>query len=164
MVAVAGGSACVYGMSSGAVLALRAAAAGVGVRRLGLFEPPFMPGGIPANYLPRLTAALAGGQRAEALRLFMVELVGIPAEVAAGTTRRPELQALAHTLVYDHAVMTGDIPTGVEVPTLALAGGDSPRWMRDAARSVGGYFRVLDGQTHNVDPAVLATALGEYFD
>lgn len=169
IVAVAGGSARVYGMSSGAVLALRAAAAGVPISRLGLFEPPLtaespVAPAAPGDYTGRLAEALAAGRRDEALRLFMVELVGIPPEVAAGATRVPGLLAIAHTLPYDAAVM-GDnrLPGRVAVPVLGLAGGNSPQWMHDAARRVGGEFRVLAGQTHDVDPLVLAAALGEFF-
>jgi len=169
IVAVAGGAARVYGMSSGAVLALRAAVAGVPISRLGLFEPPLTAESSTAppvapGYSDRLAEALAAGRRDEALRLFMVELVGIPAEVAVGAVRVPGLLAIAHTLPYDAAV-TGDgrLPGRVEVPVLGLAGGGSPQWMHDATRCVGGEFRVLEGQTHDVDPVVLATVLGEFF-
>ncbi len=42
VIAAAGGSAAVFGNSSGAVLALRAAAAGLPITRLALWEPPIM--------------------------------------------------------------------------------------------------------------------------
>ncbi|OLF17820.1 alpha/beta fold hydrolase [Actinophytocola xanthii] len=169
MAAVAGEPPRVYGMSSGAVLALRAVAAGLSMARLALYEPPLtagLPGAPPApvRYAERLADALAAGRRDEALRLFMVERVGMPAEVAAGAIRFPGLQAIAHTLPYDDAVVdVDDVPHAPAVPTLVLAGGDSPPWMRDAAGSVGVEVRVLPGQTHAVDPAVLAAALGEFF-
>lgn len=170
IVAAAGGSAQVYGMSSGAVLALRAASAGVPITRLALYEPPLKAASEaappqPPNYLDRLDEALAAGRRADALALFMVEQVGIPAEFASAATRMPALQAIAHTLRYDAEVLGDhDVPPLPDVPTLVLAGGESPQWMRDAARAVGGEYRVLDGQTHDVDPAVLAKALAEYFE
>jgi pimeloyl-ACP methyl ester carboxylesterase len=163
VVASAGGSAGVYGMSSGAVLALRAAAAGVPITRLALYEPP-LAASTPPDYLPRLADALAGGRRDEALRLFMVELVGLPPQVAARASQVPALQAIAHTLPYDAAVMGDETQLSrAGVPTVAIAGGDSPQWMREAARSVGGEYRELPGQTHDADPAVLADALAEIF-
>ncbi|MCT2582833.1 alpha/beta fold hydrolase [Actinophytocola gossypii] len=166
IVAVAGGPARVYGMSSGAILALRAEAAGVPIARLAGYEPPLpaLAPPAPERYPERLAAALAEGRRDEALRLFMVEVVGLPAEPAAGAARIPDLLAIAHTLPYDDAVITGGpVPVSPRVPTLTLAGGASPAWMREASRAVAGEHRVLPGQTHDVDPVVLAEALADFF-
>ncbi|WP_433471766.1 alpha/beta fold hydrolase [Spirillospora sp. CA-142024] len=183
VIEAAGGSAAVYGMSSGAVLALRAAAHGLPITRLALFEPPF----VPAHddrvtraraYNTELTALLADGHRGDALALFMTN-VGMPAEMVRqmrGAPMWPALEALAPTLAYDSAVMD-DAATGAElpedllgrvaVPALVLDGGDSPAWMRDIARRTAallpaGTHRTLDGQTHDVDPAALAPALEEF--
>jgi hypothetical protein len=54
------------------------------------------------------------------------------------------------------------------VPVLTIAGGASAEWMREAARAVAdaapdGTYRTLDGQTHMVDPTVLAPLLVEFF-
>ena len=78
-------------------------------------------------------------------------------------------EALAHTLAYDATVM-GDysLPTeraaSVVVPTLVMAGGASFPFMRETARTLAevlpdGQHRILEGQEHNVDPAVLAPVL-----
>src|SRR5262249_29137018 len=42
LIAEAGGSAYVFGISSGAALVLRAAASGLAIEKLALYEPPFM--------------------------------------------------------------------------------------------------------------------------
>ncbi|NDU75372.1 alpha/beta fold hydrolase [Actinomadura sp. DSM 109109] len=183
VIEAAGGSAAVYGMSSGAVLALRAAAQGLPITRLALFEPPFNPAHDERltrarAYGVELTGMLADGRRGDALALFMTA-VGMPQEMI-GQMRDapvwPALEALAPTLAYDSAVMddaaTGaalpeDLLGAVAVPALVLDGGDSPAWIRDIARRTAellpaGTHRTLDGQTHDVDPAALAPVLAEF--
>jgi pimeloyl-ACP methyl ester carboxylesterase len=178
----AGGSAAVFGMSSGAVLALRAAAAGLPVTRLALFEPPFHSGHDDRltrsrAYNTELTGLLADGRRGDALALFM-DSVGMPPEMVAQARNAPmwpALEALAPTLAYDSAVMDDarggavpeDLVRRVAVPALVLAGGDSPGWMRDTTRRVAGLLpagthRVLDGQTHDVAPEALAPVVAEF--
>src|SRR5258706_12411707 len=73
LLAHAGGSAHAYGISSGAALVLRAAAAGVPWRRLALFEPPFV--GPKQDYTRELAELLAAGRRGDAVARFMT-LVG----------------------------------------------------------------------------------------
>ncbi len=85
----------------------------------------------------------------------------------------PGMEAIAPTLVYDDAALgDGLVPVerlaSLSVPVLTIAGGASPEWMRQAARNAAdaapdGTYRVLDGQTHMVDPAVLAPLLMEFF-
>jgi pimeloyl-ACP methyl ester carboxylesterase len=173
----AGGAAMAYGMSSGAILVLRAAAAGVPLTRLALYEPPFkVPDAPPAppDYSARLAADIVAGRPGDALELFMVEVVGMPAEIVSGMRRTPmwsALTALAPSLRYDGAV-TGDgsIPpvAAVTVPVTVLAGTASPDWMRAAAHAVAlalpaGVCRELPKQTHNVDPGALAKELAIAF-
>ena len=83
-------------------------------------------------------------------------------------------EALAHTLAYDATVM-GDasLPTdraaSVKAPTLVIAGGGDFPWMLETAHALAdalpdGQTLTLEGQGHNVDPAVLAPALVEFFE
>lgn len=175
----AGQSAAVFGNSSGAVLALRATAAGLPISRLALWEPPlFVDPNAPRRqqeYVSRLTGLLAAGRRGDAMALFM-STVGLPQEVIAGMRRSPgwsAMEAVAPTLAYDAAVM-GDstVPSAlissVKVPTLVLTGGDTGAWAESAARALTATMpfaeqRVLEHQTHAVAWDVLATELRRYF-
>jgi hypothetical protein len=103
-------------------------------------------------------------------------VVGLPHEFVAEARKAPwwpAQEALAHTLVYDATIM-GDysLPTEraatVTVPTLVMAGGASFPFMRETAQALSDVFpdgqhRTLEGQEHNVDPAVLAPVLEEFF-
>ena len=136
----AGGSASLFGMSSGAVLGLDAAESGLAVAKLALYEPPFMVDDsrppVPEDYRERLTAMLSEGRRGDAVELFMTEAVGVPAEAVSsmrGAPFWPGLESVAHTLPYDDAIM-GDLTSGkplpaarwagVTIPTLVIDGGD----------------------------------------
>jgi pimeloyl-ACP methyl ester carboxylesterase len=179
MVEAAGGSAFLFGTSSGAVLALEAAASGLPITRLALWEPPFVldesrrP---PADQVERYDEMIAEGRRGDAVEYFMAKVVGMPAEFVAGARSQPwwaATEALAHTLAYDARIM-GDysLPTeraaSVKAPTLVIAGGADFQWMRETAQALAaalpdGQVRILEGQGHDVDPAVLAPALKEFF-
>jgi pimeloyl-ACP methyl ester carboxylesterase len=177
LLAAAGGSPVVVGLSSGGVLAAHAAAAGLSIGHLVVWEPPFRLDAAAQRaaleYGERLRALLAEGRRGDALELFMTQ-VGLPAEAIAGIRRSPywELgERLAPTLAYDAAVMgDGSIPAeryaAINAPTAVFTGGASPDWFRDAGRAAadaipGATYRELPGQTHDVHPEVLAPAVRE---
>jgi pimeloyl-ACP methyl ester carboxylesterase len=179
LIARAGGEAYVYAISSGAALALAAAAAGPGIIGLALYEPPFLAeagdGARTREYTERLTALLDAGRRGDAVALFMTH-VGIPAEAVAGARAQPgwaALEAIAPTLAYDDQVLGDggvprDLAATITVPTLVLAGGASPQGLRRAAKATADALpaaghRVLDGQTHDVAPDALAPVLREFF-
>ena len=59
-----------------------------------------------------------------------------------------------------------DLLGAVTMPATVLCGGASPEWMLEVGRRIAeamprGRFQVLEGQEHNVDPAVLAPVLIE---
>jgi pimeloyl-ACP methyl ester carboxylesterase len=175
----AGRSAFVYGTSSGGALALEAAASGLAITKLAMWEPPF---GLdessrpPADQVERYDEMISAGRRGAAVEYFMAKVVGLPPEFVAHAKNAPFWQAqeaLAHTLAYDATIM-GDhsLPTerasSVAAPTLVMAGGESFPFMRETARALAdvipqGQHRTLEGQEHNVDPAVLAPVLVEFF-
>jgi pimeloyl-ACP methyl ester carboxylesterase len=159
------GEAYVYGISSGAALAL--AAAGPGMIRLALYEPPFL--AADAEYTARLTELLVAGRRGDAVALFMTH-VGVPEQAVAGIRTQPgwaALEAIAPTLAYDDAVLgDGRVPTANGgVPTLVLSGGASPDGLQRAAKATlpEEPHRTLDGQTHDVAPEATAPVLAEFF-
>jgi pimeloyl-ACP methyl ester carboxylesterase len=182
LVAMAGGSAMAFGGSSGAGLALRAAARYPAISKLALWEPPYhVDGSAPRlshDFAARLDALVAAERQADAVELFLAEAADVPAEAVAAMRLQPswpEAEAVAHTLAYEAAVMGpgNALPAGqlaaITQPTLVLTGGNSPAWMINAGQAVarsirGAVHRVLDGQTHNVSPAALAPELLEFFN
>jgi pimeloyl-ACP methyl ester carboxylesterase len=175
----AGGEAYVYAISSGAALALATAAAGPGITKLALYEPPFIAevedGARAKEYTERLHELLDARRRGDAVALFMAH-VGIPAQVIAGIQAQPGwamLEAIAPTLAYDDELLTGgrvprDLTSALAVPSLVLAGGASPAGLQQAAKATAdalptAEYRTLDGQTHDVAPEALAPVLVEFF-
>lgn len=174
-----GGEAALYGISSGGALALHAAASGLPVRRVAVYEVPFAMSEDEAkqraDYTEHLTEALAQGRRSDAVELFL-RLTGLAEEMIQGARQSPMwagMEAIAPSLAYDDAVMgDGRVPrerlASISVPVLSMAGDASPAWMREAAQAVAeavpeGTYRALEGQTHMVDPNVLAPVLAEFF-
>ncbi|HKP51767.1 MAG TPA: alpha/beta hydrolase [Chloroflexia bacterium] len=181
IIAEAGGTAFLYGTSSGAALALEAAASGLAIRKLALWEPPFIIGDSrpvpPANTAAIYNELVSAGKRGDAVEYFMVKVVGLPAEFAAQARNSPwwpAQEALAHTLAYDATIM-GDysLPTeraaSITVPTLVLDGGASFDWIRYTAQKLAstipnGQHHTLEGQTHDVAAEILAPVLKEFFN
>jgi pimeloyl-ACP methyl ester carboxylesterase len=179
VIGAAGGSAFLWGSSSGAVLALIAAES-VPVTKLALWEPPFVPEGVPRppeDQVAQYETMIAEGRRGDAVEYFMTKVIGMPAEVVAGARTQPwwgATEALAHTLAYDARIMgdysiPNDLAASVKVPTMVIAGGADFPWMRQTAETLAaalpdGQVRILDGQGHDVDPGVLAPVLSEFFN
>ncbi|MCE6995185.1 alpha/beta fold hydrolase [Saccharothrix sp. S26] len=172
VVEAAGGTAFAHGFSSGAVLALHAAAAGVPLRALALLEPP-LSFEEPTGPDPRdeIDALVAAGRRGDAVIRFQVAC-GIPEEFTAGIRESPgwpALEAMAHTTSYDLTI-TGTVPdlASVTAPTLVLDSEGSDERLRGWADGVAGHLpnarrRTLAGDWHGVAPDVLAAALAEHF-
>jgi pimeloyl-ACP methyl ester carboxylesterase len=183
LIAEAGGSAYVYGISSGATLALEAANRGLAIDKLALYESPCIVDGthapLPADFLGRLTTVVAANRRSEAVKMFL-RLVDLPAVAILMMPLMPawkKLTAVAHTLPYDITIVQDNqrgqpFPanrwSAAAMPTLAMDGSRSPAWMRNGMRALAGVlpnatFRTLDGQTHMVKAAAIAPVLVEFF-
>ncbi len=177
----AGGSACLFGISSGACLAMEAAIKlGSKVKKLAMYEPPYNNGeGIPEawrKYRRTLDELLAAGRRGDMPALCM-EYVGTPSEMIEGMRQSPvwsTFESIAPTLRYDAACMGEDqsIPLEkarkVTVPTLVMNGTAGAPFMNDTAQALAkamphGQHRVLEGQRHDVSMEVLAPILIEFF-
>jgi pimeloyl-ACP methyl ester carboxylesterase len=180
----AGGTASVYGHSSGAGLVLHAAAHGLPIAQVALHDPPYAPDDEEARrsareYGETLKAMLSEDRPGDAVELFMTT-VGMPQEIVEGMRQTPrwaQLEAMAPTLAYDSEIM-GDIARGgtvpidqagrVTVPALVLTGGADYPWMTEVGRRLAdgianGHHRVLEGQEHVVPPEVLVPVLTEFF-
>ena len=178
----AGGYAFVYGHSSGAVLALEAAAHGLPIERLALYEAPLIVDRSRATTesdWARIDAAIAEGRRGDAVKSFL-RAVGVPPLGIAVMRCLPvwaRLTAVAHTLPYDGAIvrelqhgepLSRSRWSSVRVPALAVHGRKSPLWLQGATRALAGAlakgeYLSLEGQTHDVSARAIAPVLGPFF-
>ncbi len=180
LIAQAGGTAALYGHSSGAGLALNAAAKGLPITRLVLHEPPYGPDDEESKRSAQelgenVRAALAGDRRADAIKLFMADS-GLPPEMVEAMAGDPAMLALAATMPHDLEVM-GDFSRGgtipedliraIGVPTLVIAGGASPDFFRDTTARIAeilpnGKLTVLEGQDHDAPADVVVPVVAEF--
>lgn len=179
LIGEAGDEAGVYGMSSGAALALATAAAGAGITRLALYEPPFLAefenDGRAEAYTAHLNELLDAGDRGGAVALFMAR-VGVPQQMIDGAREGPgwrRFESIAPTLAYDNRLLAGgrvprEVASTVTVPALVLSGSASLEGLQQAAKATAaalpnGVHQTLAGQTHEVAPDALAPVLTEFF-
>jgi pimeloyl-ACP methyl ester carboxylesterase len=188
VISAAGGHAHVWGLSSGAVLALEAAAAGLPIRKLAVQEPPLVVDPAdrkpPSDFLQRLTTQIDAGQCAEAVRYFMVDGMGAPSFVPALLRLMPgawkALMAVAHTLPYDATLLRGyqeghPLPAGqwasVTIPVLVMCGASKeiPAFLQHAAEAVAAALpdgqltqRRGLGHTKALNAAVIAATLTDF--
>ena len=166
VIAAVGGSAFVYGFSSGGLVALHAAAAGVPIARMALLEPPL--GGAGESALTgEIRALLAAGRHRDAAAHFLAS-IGVPEE-----HRTPDegLVAVAPTLLYDCLLADGTplaLIGTVPAPTLVISsegsGGPLPEWAAAIVDALPrGRFLSLPGAWHGVEDAHLAAALRDFF-
>ena len=181
LIRAAGGAAHVLGISSGAVLALKAAARGLGIMNLALYEPPFVAVSeaghrAPPDSVAQLTRMIATGRRGEAVKFYLTQVMGAPRILYYGMRIMPlwrKMKAVAPSLPYDAAIMGDFVPpqeqlASVSVPTLVIGGAKSPAALRAAVQATadavpGARRRMLKGQTHNVAVHTLAPVLTEFF-
>jgi pimeloyl-ACP methyl ester carboxylesterase len=167
-----GGSAAVFGFSSGAVLALYAATT-LNITHLALYEAPFaVPGQTRRDDLPaRLDALIQAGRPGDAVALFQTEGIGLPPQMVEQIRRSPMwagLVEIAQSTVYD-ATITTELATptaamtAVSVPTLVLTGADTWPALREAARSlpIGRHVEVAGGENHDIPVEATAALVRE---
>jgi pimeloyl-ACP methyl ester carboxylesterase len=166
LIDAAGGSAFLYGLSSGAVLALEAASSLPNkVKKLAMYEPPFIVNDsrppVPKDYVEQLNAAIGAGRPGDAVEIFMTKAILIPPEFVAQMRNAPmnesfgddavkppewtDMEKVAHTLAFDGMVM-GDTMSGKPLPskkwygnhapTLVITGGNSESFFHDGARAL----------------------------
>jgi pimeloyl-ACP methyl ester carboxylesterase len=179
----AGGEAYVWGMSSGAMLALMAATRLAGIRKLVLYEAPLIVDDsrkTTQTDWATIRAAIAQGRRGNAVTAFL-KSVGMPGLLILFmklTPIWPKLKAVADTLPHDGAIVAGDQLgkpldparwAGVNVPTLVTDGGKSPAWMRHGNKALAdalpnASYRTLAGQNHMLKAAAHVPVLTAFFN
>ena len=166
----------VFGHSSGAALALEAAAADVPMRRIAVYEPPYTGPGNPGTaFADELDALVAAGKREQAAERWL-GVTGAPPPVIEMIKSGPgwsHMCGLAHTLSCDMRLANeGQVPAqrleAINVPVLAIAGAASAPWAAEAAVGIvdavaDGRQQVLEGQTHMAADDVLAPVLDAFF-
>jgi pimeloyl-ACP methyl ester carboxylesterase len=182
-----GGSAQLYGVSSGGALVLEAAAAGLPVDRIGVYEVPyFVTDEMTAQwqqYVKDLDALLAENRRGDALALFMT-LAGTPEEMIASSRGTPEWKAseeIVHTLAYDAACLGDGRPpvdrlAKLTHPALVATGASLDQYMQqldpgffdDAADAIVAAMpqaqrEIVPVDSHVADPTVIAPILERFF-
>lgn len=185
LVEVAGGKAMVFGISSGSVLSLDAAAITPRITKVMVYEPSLIVDDsrqpVPADYQEHLTRLAVEGKRDEAVEYFLTQAVGIPVEYLSGMKQDQAawsgMTGVAHTIAYD-AAFVGNVMQGkplpadrwvkVTMPVLVADGGASDAWLHHAADALAKVLphasrQTLEGQTHMVDPNVLAPAIIAFF-
>ncbi len=187
MIDEADGSACVWGLSSGAVLALQAAASGANITKLALHEPPFVvqesdrkP---PNDFLRGVTALITDGRRADAVKYFMTKGMGAPSFIIPLMRMMPgvwsRLMDVAHTLPYDAALLDGYMDgkplsdeqwKNVTMPVLVLEGTESPASLRHSAQELAGVLpnpQLLSkkglGHTKKLNSKLISSELSGFF-
>lgn len=173
VIAETGGSAFVYGFSSGGLLALHAAASGLGIHKLALFEPPVRGEHEPPDiaFTAEIDELVSSGRRAAAVDRFLTA-IGVPSEVIEQMAPvRPAFEAVAHTLVYDCEISnatTFELLRSVPTPTLVLDSQGSSDDLTGGATAIvaalpNGTRRSLTGEWHGVPDEDLAPAVTEFF-
>jgi pimeloyl-ACP methyl ester carboxylesterase len=176
-----GRSAMVYGRSSGAGLALNAAASGLPITRLVLFEPPYGPDDDDSKQAFRelaenVGAAIAQDRRADAIAMFL-PATNLSREMAEELSQDPAMQPVAPTMVYDCEVMGYTDPgaaipeqavRSIDIPTLLLSGDASPSFLRDTASQIVrllpcAELTVLQGADHGAPAEVVGPVIAEFF-
>jgi len=176
-----GGSAYLYGMSSGAILALKATKQMPSrVTKLALYEPPFIIDSsrppLPKNYIRDLENAIKHDDSDKAVEIFMTQAIGIPLEYLTPMREDPmwnDMKANSHTLAYDGRIsqdlMLGkmwdtDMWAAITMPTYVIVGEATEDFIRQSGQTlvdelINGELITLTGQSHNVDMTVLAPTL-----
>ena len=183
LITAAGGSAFLFGHSSGAALVLEAVLHGSSITKQALYEPPYIVNGdrppLPDDYVPTLEALIAEDRRADAVEYFWSTGMLIPPFLVAQWRESPMwpgVLKVANTLPYDGAAM-GDHMSGkplpaewatkATIPTLVIDGDQSPASLRDAVAEVTALLpnaerRTLEGHGHGAPPDVIAPILREF--
>jgi pimeloyl-ACP methyl ester carboxylesterase len=179
----AGGTADVVGISSGAALGLQAVASGVKVKKLVLYEPPYVTNGDrpkpqedPKIHIQQLVSA---GDRAGVVKFFLADVIGVPRAIVFAMplfmrSNWKRMEQVAYTLPYDLTIsddrsVLKERSASISVPTLVLGGEKSPTMLRDAVSALAKALpnarsQLLAGQDHNLSAPIVAPLVVDFFN
>lgn len=180
IVSEAGGKAHIFGNSSGAVLVMKAAAAGLNLGRLALFEPPFFVGSQknlpPKDHRKKLKEYTENHEEGKAVTFFLTKIMGVPCILTLLMRLTPnwgKMKAVAKTLQYDSAVMEDfSVPysllKSIRQPTIIIGGEKSADVLKKSCEAVAesipdAELLMLPKQNHNINVKVLAPVLIDFF-
>ncbi|WP_329003073.1 alpha/beta hydrolase [Kribbella sp. NBC_00709] len=179
VIEAAGGSAYVYGSSSGAALALRATAAGLPIEKLVAFEPPYVVDDSRTQIPRSWVADLQALEPADAIKYFFTKGIGLPGIFVTMMKLMPAwkpMKAIAHTLPYDAQVVGGNCfgdPmdasqwAAIQQPVQVVNGGKSPAWMKTSTRALadaipGAGHTEVPGQNHVIKATAIAPVIADF--
>jgi pimeloyl-ACP methyl ester carboxylesterase len=174
----------VCGFSSGAALLLQSVCKGLAVKKVALFEPPYVVVNSedtqpPDDAATKLASLTNQGKKSEAVKYFMTKVMGMPGFIVFlfklfGKSIWKKNESVANTLSYDVAIMGNysvpkKVAASISVPTVVIGGEKSPRILKNAVEAVANsipqsQIRMLKGQSHNVSMKVLAPCLIDFFN
>lgn len=171
-----GGPVALVGNSSGGAISLAAAAAGLNISELVLFEVPLRRelGGEGAEFLAGLREKIAHGNPDETVEYFMKDM---PAEWLEGAKRSPawtimtsmgsSLEADAEALAWAQSAPRAELFAAITARTLVLVGEQALPIFPPAAESIAGHLAqatlgTLPGTNHGWDPAVMAARVAAF--
>lgn len=179
LIQFAGGAVCLFGISSGAILAMHAAAYGLSVIKLALFEPPFVANPNKhrtSNGNQQLSHLISEGKRGEACSFYLTKIIGAPFFIPFILRLTPnwtKMKANANSLPYDATIcgdfqIPGDVVSRITIPVIVIDSNKSPHPLRNAAHEVhkampNSLQKTLNGKVHDAPPEVLAPELIQFF-
>ncbi len=176
LIDIAGGQAALFGSSSGGSISLAAAAAGLPVTKLALWETPLSEelGTGGAEFFAGLQERVASGDKAGTIEYYMKDM---PPEWLAGAKNSPgwpimielgpSLLADAESLAWSQSAPRAELWSGITQPTLAIVGEQTVPIMPKAADSIVANIpsarkATIPGANHGWEPSVMADALAAF--
>ncbi|MGA7205382.1 MAG: alpha/beta hydrolase [Specibacter sp.] len=176
LIEVAGGSAALFGNSSGGAISLAAAAAGLPVSALVLWEVPLREelGTDSAEFLAGLQQRIAGEDPDDVIAYFMKDM---PPEWLEGarnspawpvmTAMGPSLEADAESIAWTQTAPRAELFAPITAPALALVGEQTLPIMPPAAESIAanvahGRSETIDAANHSWEPSVMANRIADF--
>ncbi|MDQ0894832.1 alpha/beta fold hydrolase [Agromyces ramosus] len=165
-----------FGSSSGGAISLAAAASGMPISKLVLWEVPLSEelGGDGAEFLAGLRERIAAGDGDATIEYFMKDMPrewlegakagpGWPIMTAMGPSLEPDAEVLAWTQSAPRAELLADVTQ----PTLALIGDETLDFMVPAAESIvatlpNAQLRTIPAAEHTWEPKQMALTIAEF--